>query len=88
MAEEKKGIGKLVKAHVMANEKLILAILGDILISIIVVLLYTLNFGWNFALFSFVTLMAIKPYLIMLINILSKGEVKKLQIEFNLSKEA
>lgn len=87
MGQSKQSLPGIWKYNVKSNYRFISAILGDILISMIIVLFYVLNFGWNPSLFTFCTLMAVKPYLIMIVSVVSKGEVKRLQIEYNLSQE-
>lgn len=87
MGQQDKTLPQVWKSNIRSNYKLISAIMGDILISMIIVMFYMMNFGWNISLFLFTTLMAIKPYLIMIVSIFSKGEVKSLQIEYNLSQE-
>lgn len=84
---EECNVGDVWRANIRANYKVIAAILGDIFISVIMVMFYMINFGWDMGLFGFSALMAIKPYVIMIVNICSKGELKALQIKYNASQE-
>ncbi|MCP4651644.1 MAG: hypothetical protein GY853_16405 [PVC group bacterium] len=79
MAEKKKTLKEEVESNISTNSKTILSIFGDIATLFIMVLIYAINGGMGLADMGFILLMGIKPYLVMLVNITTKGEVKDLE---------
>jgi len=79
MSKEKiKTLGEEVQHNISTNSKTILSILGDIVTLILMVIIFAVNGGMSFADMGFIILMGVKPYLVMLINITTKGEIKDL----------
>jgi len=79
MSKEKiKTLGEEVQHNISTNSKTILSILGDIVTLVLMVMIFAINGGMSFADMGFIILMGVKPYLVMLINITTKGEIKDL----------
>jgi len=78
MSNKNKSIGEEVKSNISVNSKTILSIFGDIAILLMMIIIYAVNGAMSLADMGFIMLMGLKPYLVMLVNITTKGEVKDL----------
>lgn len=67
--------------NVRKHVKLISGILGDVLIKIFTILLYSLKADLDTAVFLYVLLFGISPYIILFINIVFKGETQQKDLE-------